>query len=66
MPLAIPEELVKLSRDDRVIPFVGAGMSANVGYPSWDTLLTALGDNLGQRDLLYERFAAGDGYVLNS
>ena len=55
MPLAIPEELVKLSRDGRVIPFVGAGMSANVGYPSWDTLLASLGDNLGQRDLTHEQ-----------
>ena len=51
MPFAIPDELVALFRQGRVIPFVGAGMSANVGYPSWDTLLESLGENLGQREL---------------
>ena len=54
MPFAIPDELVGLFREGRVIPFVGAGMSANVGYPSWDTLLERLGENLGQGDLTHQ------------
>ena len=54
MPVALPDELVKLFREGRVIPFVGAGMSANVGHPSWDTLLKSLGENLGQRDLTHQ------------
>ncbi len=49
MTFAIPDELIQLFRERRVIPFVGAGMSANVGYPSWDDLLKHLGQNLGGR-----------------
>lgn len=55
MPFTIPDELVGLFREGRVIPFVGAGMSANVGYPSWDTLLKRLGANLGQGDLTHDQ-----------
>lgn len=55
MPFAIPDELVTRFREGRVIPFVGAGMSANVGYPSWDVLLERLGENLGQGHLTHEQ-----------
>ena len=55
MPFVIPDELVSLFREGRVIPFVGAGMSANVGYPSWDALLERLGENLGRGDLPHQK-----------
>lgn len=54
MPFAIPDELVGLFREGRVIPFIGAGMSANVGYPSWDDLLECLGESLKRGDLTHD------------
>ena len=54
MAFTIPDELVALFKDRRVIPFVGAGMSANVGYPSWDTLLENLADDLAYSDITHQ------------
>ncbi len=35
----IPDDLVEAVAARRVIPFVGAGFSAGLGLPDWDTLL---------------------------
>lgn len=35
----LPDDLVRLVRERRVIPFVGAGFSACLGLPGWDSLL---------------------------
>jgi len=35
----IPEELVALAAERRLIPFVGAGFSASLGLPSWQSML---------------------------
>ena len=32
---------------DRLIPFVGAGLSIHFGYPSWNTLLEDMADQVG-------------------
>jgi NAD-dependent SIR2 family protein deacetylase len=37
----IPEELVALAAERRLIPFVGAGFSASLGLPTWETMLRA-------------------------
>jgi NAD-dependent SIR2 family protein deacetylase len=39
MDTTIPQELIELLKQRRVIPFVGAGFSAGHGLPDWDTLL---------------------------
>jgi len=40
----IPDQLVELARQGRLIPFVGAGFSVSLGYPSWGDLLKSLCD----------------------
>lgn len=35
----IQEELVALAADRRLIPFIGAGFSASLGLPSWESML---------------------------
>jgi hypothetical protein len=44
--MIIPEELVELARDRRIIPFVGAGFSDSLGLPSWDAMLRGLCDKV--------------------
>lgn len=39
-PVSIPDDLISLAVERRVIPFVGAGFSSGLGLPSWETLLT--------------------------
>lgn len=41
-----PQELLDLLRDRRVIPFIGAGFSAPLGLPDWDTLLRNIATEL--------------------
>ncbi|HVI79333.1 MAG TPA: SIR2 family protein [Candidatus Acidoferrum sp.] len=43
----IPDELVSAVKDRRVILFAGAGLSMNVGLPSWQELINHLGQELG-------------------
>ncbi len=40
--IRIPDDLVSLVAERRVIPFVGAGFSSGLGLPDWETLLMKL------------------------
>jgi hypothetical protein len=42
----IPDDLIKLVRDRRVIPFVGAGLSTCMGLPGWTDLLRKVASDL--------------------
>ncbi|TQJ31473.1 SIR2 family protein [Microbacterium sp. SLBN-146] len=37
--ISLPDDLVTLAAERRLIPFVGAGFSASLGLPSWERLL---------------------------
>ena len=39
MAARAPDDLIRLVREQRVIPFVGAGFSAGLGLPGWSDLL---------------------------
>lgn len=54
MALSIPAELVDLLRERRVIPFIGAGFSAALKLPDWNTALKELAPELGG-GLTYEQ-----------
>lgn len=43
----IPTKLVSMLKSRRVIPFLGAGFSAGLSLPDWDSLLKVLADELG-------------------
>ena len=51
MPL--PTELIEMVRTRRVIPFLGAGFSAPLNLPDWDTLLSKIASEI-EDDLPYE------------
>jgi hypothetical protein len=40
----IPHELVNLTRQGRVIPFIGAGFSSIFNLPDWEKLLKGFAD----------------------
>jgi SIR2-like domain len=44
--VSIPEELVRLVANRRVIPFIGAGFSSSHGLPGWDELLSKIAADL--------------------
>lgn len=48
------EQNLKLlfSYRDKLVPFVGAGLSTNFGYPGWNSLIQALAAHAGQRRLI--------------
>jgi len=37
--ISLPDDLIALAAERRLIPFVGAGFSASLGLPSWEKLL---------------------------
>lgn len=43
---AIPERLVQLVSERRIIPFIGSGFSAALGLPTWDELLSKVAEDL--------------------
>ena len=48
-----PDELVSMLAEGRVIPFVGAGFSRNLGLPGWHELLRTVYDELRAEPLPY-------------
>src|SRR5258708_22562682 len=46
LSLEIPQELVSAMSARRVIPFIGAGFSSALDFPTWDTLLERLAHDL--------------------
>jgi hypothetical protein len=46
MAVPMPQDLVEMIAERRVIPFLGAGFSASHDLPGWDELLRTLADDL--------------------
>jgi len=46
MPAQIPDDLVEMLKQRRVIPFIGAGFSASLGLPDWDQMLRQMSAEL--------------------
>jgi hypothetical protein len=44
--IQIPDDLLGLLAERRVIPFIGAGFSSVHGVPSWENLLNDLADEI--------------------
>ena len=44
--IQIPSELIEMIRQRRVIPFLGAGFSASLKLPEWDTLLSSIANEI--------------------
>jgi len=57
----IPDHLVRAASERRLLPFVGAGFSAAVGLPGWDTLLGRVASRIAH-DIDYPalKVACGD------
>ena len=55
-------QLLSAIRDTTVVPFVGAGLSAFCGYPSWPSVLTKMCSNLrdpGKREIVRKQIEEG-------
>jgi len=55
--IQVPDELVELIAERRVIPFVGSGFSACLGVPTWDELLAKVSAKI-EGALPYEEIRA--------
>lgn len=44
--MRIPDELIALASERRVIPFVGAGFSVALGLPDWETMLRQVANDM--------------------
>ena len=53
MKFKIPQELIEMIRQQRLIPFLGAGFSAGLNLPNWDEMLKKLSDEI-EDSLPYE------------
>jgi len=42
MPVILPDPLLRAARDRKLVLFVGSGLSARAGYPSWSQLIDRL------------------------
>ncbi len=58
--VAIPDELVALTAERRLIPFVGAGLSAALDLPSWESILRQLCDHI-EGSLSFDELSAATG-----
>jgi len=56
------EQLLQSYRQDNVILFVGAGVSMNLGLPSWSNLIDKIAEELDYDPDIYKTF--GDNYAL--
>lgn len=56
------KELKKAIKDKKVVLFVGAGISATLGLPTWDDLITEIGTDLGYDKDLFKQY--GDSLIL--
>lgn len=56
------EELRNSIREENVILFVGAGISATLGLPNWSQLISQISSELGYDDRLFKQY--GDSLVL--
>ena len=62
--MIIPEELVALASERRVIPFLGAGFSDSLGLPAWDEMLRGLCSRVeGALSFDELKEATGDDYL---
>lgn len=50
------EQLLKSFKEGNVILFVGAGVSMNLGLPSWDSLIDKIAKDLGYDSEIYKTF----------
>lgn len=48
------DELAQLIQERKVMLFVGAGISASLGFPTWDALIGELGKNVGYKKKLFK------------
>lgn len=62
----IPDQLVELAAQRRLIPFVGAGFSAGLGFPSWRDLLRTLCDESQHAVTFDEVIEATNGDLLQA
>ena len=49
-------ELKKAIKDKNVILFVGAGISATLGLPTWNDLVAKMGEDLGFDADLFQQY----------
>lgn len=56
------KELRKAIKEKNVVLFVGAGISATLGLPTWDDLIAAIGNDLGYDADLFKQY--GDSLIL--
>ena len=54
--IKFPENLVKKLQQNNIVIFVGAGLSVNVGYPSWNTLIQVILDGLSTKEAKSEKY----------
>lgn len=56
------QELVELLKQRKVLLFVGAGISASIGFPTWNQLIKELGIKVGYEGVLFQ--CHGDNMML--
>ncbi len=52
-------ELVSLNLNRKVLPFIGAGVSANYGFPTWGCFLKELSENTTKKDFIHNLIDEG-------
>ena len=43
----LPDELINAFKGGKLVPFFGAGLSKNVGMPTWNELIAKIGETMG-------------------
>lgn len=47
----LPKSLIERISHNNIVLFVGAGLSMNAGFPSWNTLIEKILDGLGEKEI---------------